>query len=143
MYKLTRQKCVLLSTILLLCVGCFGNNTDLRGKVTYSDDGSPVPTGTVIFEKEGYMSRASISPDGTYIVGSMSKKEGIPPGLYQISVINVVEKIGETSAKMPITRPLIDQKYITKATSGLTIEVGKSSQSLDLSLDRYQDKKKK
>ena len=129
--------------MLLLCAGCFSDKVDLRGKVTYSDDGTPVPAGIVIFEKEGYMSRASISPDGTYVVGSESKKDGIPPGTYKISVINAVEKIGETAAKMPITRPLIDPKYTSHAQSGLTIEVGKSAQSLDLSLDRYQSSQKK
>jgi len=129
---------------LVLCVlifsGCGSKNYQLTGKVTFSDDGSPVPAGTIFFTDGAFMSQGAIKPDGTYVVGTMDKTDGIPPGEYKVYFggVNSVEEYdpygdGFTQAKYT---PLIDSKYASADTSGLTFTADGKTKTFDVQLDR-------
>jgi hypothetical protein len=116
---------------LFLIIGCGNGQISLRGKVTFSDDGSPVTKGTVLFVQGEFQASGDIQPDGSYVVGSYTSKDGLPPGRYEVSVIGATETLqGET------LRTIIDPKYETASTSGLTINVDSSTKNYDLKLDR-------
>jgi hypothetical protein len=136
--------CVSILLILLpLCGGC-GPNVGLGGKVTFSDDGSPLAVGSVVFLKGSLISRGDLQPNGTYVVGSLSDKDGLPPGTYMVYVSGA-EKIiippGKTEDDA-YREPLIDSKFTQPETSGLTLEVTKSTKKFDFQVDRYAKKKK-
>jgi len=126
--------------------GC-GENIGLRGKVTFSDTKEPLPCGEIHFTTESFLARAAIQPDGTYTVGTEKQGDGLPPGTYQIVIVNAV-KGGEEptepatmdSRGMPASTPakqLIDPKYKNKETSGLTLTVDKSTKVFDFAVDRF------
>ena len=123
---------------LLVLVGCNGH-VGLSGKVTYSDDGSPLPVGSVVFKKGGLVSWGKLQSDGTYVIGSMSEADGLPPGEYQVYVSGA-EKVlvpgNEEKGTPAIMESLIDLKYTAADTSGLTVEVKRSTQ-FDFQVDRY------
>ncbi|MDR1383132.1 MAG: hypothetical protein LBJ67_04685 [Planctomycetaceae bacterium] len=123
---------------LLLCAGC-SNNVPISGQVTYSDDGNPLTTGTVCFQTESFVARGNLQSDGTYHMSSVTEKDGLPSGLYQISVINAVEGLGEDDG---IRIPLIDPKYNDSATSGITFEVTRSNKRFNFTVDRYKPVKR-
>ena len=136
----------LLITTITIFVGC-SNNVPLRGKVTFSDDGMPLPSGLVRFENETIISKGMIGSDGTYVLGTMSEKDGIPKGTYRVAVISEVEdpsgkefQMGTGRDGKPIilkrTVSLIAAKYNTSQTSGITCTVDGSSKKFDFSVDR-------
>lgn len=123
---------------LVFLVGC-GGNLKLTGKVVFSDDKSPLTSGIVNFISDKGVSRGQIQKDGTYTVGSLKEKDGLPPGDYKVyitsSAINIVDKkIGMVRQEYQI-----DNKYEKADTSGLTVKVDKSM-TYDIEVDRYQGK---
>ena len=137
-----------LSLSLLLFAGC-GGNVGLSGKVVFSDDKSPVPTGTVglISESGTFSTRGTIKPDGTFVVGSTKANDGLPPGKYQGSV-SAMKLIGTQpsndpeAAGEPIYEWLIDPRYGNPTTSGITIDITSTTKNFVIEVDRYQAKKK-
>lgn len=113
--------------------GC-GENVPLKGKVVFSDDGSPLTCGTVIFVSDNFQSRGNIQPDGTFNVSSVRPGDGLPPGTYQVAVVGAVDTD---------VIPLIDPKQSSPETSGLTMTVDKSTKSYDITVDRYTGKREK
>jgi len=138
-----RLKVAFVLFVLVMVAGCGRGHVQLKGKVTFSDDDSPLTTGTVNFVNGSFQSRAPLQPDGTYTVGTFQAADGLPPGKYSVYVSGAVKQIGETKADssgmgggMPITEPLIDAKFAAATTSGLEFEAG-SAKSLDFKVDRY------
>ena len=145
------------AALILLCgvLGC-GPNVKFGGRVTYSDDGSPLTTGMVCFESDSFLARGGLNQDGCYDLGSLNLKDGIPKGEYRvyISGADAVEEVemrqvpGQadhvTSANMSgtmggrIFTPLIDPKYREGRTSGITVMIDGSSKKFDFQVDRYQ-----
>lgn len=130
---------------LLLClglafvtVGC-GNKVRLHGTVTFSDDGTPLPMGTVCFENENFVARGIIGENGDFVVGSNAKRDGIPPGIYRVIVTGAFRDIGLDKHDMPISEPLIDRKYASASTSDLAVTVDRSTRRYDIQVDRYKD----
>jgi hypothetical protein len=123
--------------VLFLCIGC-SNKIKVSGQVTFSDDGSPLTTGTVCFQTETFVARGNLQSDGTYHISSVKEKDGLPPGTYRISVINAVEGLGEDEGTRT---PLIDPKYNTGETSDLTFEVTNSNKHFNFTVDRYKPAK--
>ena len=81
------------SIFVLLLVGFLtgcGGNVKVTGKVTYSDNGEPVQSGTVMFSSDKAMGRGVIT-NGKYSAGLIKDGEGLPPGTYTISA-NSAEK---------------------------------------------------
>ena len=130
-----------LSLSLLMLAGC-GDKVGLRGKATFTDDGSPVPTGTVCFETDTYLARGDLKPDGTFVVGSLKANDGLPPGKYRVYISGAQKSIGQDKEGMDIYESLIDEKFASGSTSGITIDVTASTKNLDVKVDRYVPKKK-
>ncbi|MDR0609970.1 MAG: hypothetical protein LBG58_07670 [Planctomycetaceae bacterium] len=126
------------TTLLIFCIGTgCAKNVRLGGQVTYSDDGSPLTTGTVCFETDTYTARGSLKPDGTYTLTSVTQNDGLPTGQYRVSVLNAVKGFGEDDAT---NIPLIDPKYGRGDTSGITFHVTPSSNRFDFTVERYKAK---
>ena len=138
-----KKLCVLLLMSLLSpLVGC-GGHVGLEGKVTYSDDGSPLTVGTVVFKKGSRISQGDLRADGTYTIGSLADEDGLPPGEYLVYVYGAEKILVPASGSGPaVTEPLIDPKYFNVETSGLSIEVKRKTQ-FDFQVDRYIVPKKK
>ncbi|MCL2116962.1 MAG: hypothetical protein FWH27_00900 [Planctomycetaceae bacterium] len=146
---MNKLKVVSVLFVLALVAGCGKGHVPLQGKVTFSDDGSPLTTGNVNFVNGSFQSRAPLQPDGTYTVGTYKASDGLPPGKYSVYVTGAVKVIGEaklsgdigptgevTGGGMPITEPLIAPKFSSANNSGLEFEAG-SAKTFDFKVDRY------
>ena len=133
--------CIL--SLLLLFTGCEGGKVGLKGKIVFSDDGSPLPIGTVCFESDNYLSRGHLKPDGTFAVGSLKQTDGFPSGTYRVYVTGATKVVGQDQEGNDLYEPLINEKFFSGKTSGLTIDVTPSTQYFEVVVDRYQPKKKK
>ena len=127
----------------VLCVmilsGCGGKNQRLSGKVTFSDDGTPVPHGAIFFTDGQFMSQGVIKSDGTYVVGTKEKTDGIPPGTYKVYFAGVELEESVTTPDGFSDRkytPLISSKYGDPETSGLIFTADGSTKTFDVQLDR-------
>ena len=120
--------------VYLCClIGCLGD-PKVTGKVAF-EDGTPLTVGNVCFESASMRYTGKINPDGTYRMGTVKGNEGVPRGTYRVSITDAIELTGESEAirslantditprERPITRPLIDLKFVNPATSELTCEV--------------------
>ena len=121
---------------LVFLAGC-GGNPSLKGTVTFSDDGSPVPVGVINFETDSSFSRGTLKSDGTYLVGTLSENDGIPPGTYRVSIVGAVRDTGRVEYNEPVMEPLIDEKYSSGTTSGLTLTVPAPQGVYDIQVERY------
>ena len=121
---------------LLSLTGC-SNKVALTGKVTYSDDGGPLDVGTVCFATDTYVARGTLRPDGTYRVGSISERDGLPPGTYQVYIDGARRVIGTDRLGLPIYEPLIDRNFFSGTTSGITLTVPAPQGRFDFQVERY------
>jgi hypothetical protein len=106
---------------LLIFTGCNNGKVGLGGKVTYTD-GTPLTVGEVCFETDTYMARGALKKDGSYVVGSVSEKDGLPKGTYRVYISGADQMISEPDG-MQLPESLIDEKYRQSTTSGLTVDV--------------------
>ena len=129
---------------LVFAFGCSSDKVSLSGKVTFSDDGSPVPTGNVLFETATSVSQGEIKPDGTYVVGTDTLTDGIPKGTYRVSVFaeetttveSKPEREGDAPRTTTLRKKLIDSKYNNPDTSELTFTVDGKTKKFDIEVDR-------
>ncbi len=133
--KKTAGICIILA-LLFTSVGCPSGLVPMSGRVTYSDNGEPLETGTVSFTTSRFHARGTIKEDGRYTIGSYTEDDGLPPDTYQIYVSGAVRYEGEDKDGRPIAVPLIDEKFTAPATSGLTLKVDGSTKTLDFQVDR-------
>ena len=121
--------------IILMAVGC-GRNVKVTGKVTFPD-GSPLTVGKVVFETDSFVATGPLLPDGTYTLGSIKAKDGVPPGTYRVAVAgamqasgtqNMTSGSGNVSSTIAVTlySPVIAKQFTSAETSGITCEVKKS-----------------
>lgn len=120
-----------------LSLGCGNSNCRLGGKITFSDDGSPLGRGTVCFDDGVVTARGSINEQGVYTVGSLKENDGLPPGEYRVFIIGAINPAvsGEAS--------VIDARYDSPSTSGLSLKVDGTTRSYDFSVDRATAERKK
>ena len=116
----------------LLLTGC-DSKQNLTGKVTFSD-GELLTVGTVVFSTPDFISRSFIKPDGTFNVGTYKDGDGIPPGTYNVSVIeafgpNPKDPSGDTMI------PLVAQEFTAAETTPLTITIP-GSKTYDIIVER-------
>ena len=110
----------------LLLQGC-GNQVRVKGKVTFPD-GAPLSHGSVRFQNATHMASGGIQPDGSYTLSSVGTNDGIPKGTYTVTVV-AFESAGSTTGvdlekeSLPPPKSLIDLKYNSPETSGLTCDV--------------------
>jgi hypothetical protein len=100
----------------LLC-GC-GQGKQVGGTVKY-EDGTPVTTGAVKFINMPYQWIGKINTDGSYEMYELKPCDGVPPGIYQVTVSS---STGGGRDGTPFVH-LIDPKFENPSTSGLTCEV--------------------
>jgi hypothetical protein len=73
--------------------------------------------------KDNFMARGMINPDGTYTVGSLSESDGLPPGTYQVYISGAEKWLPGKNGGPSMRVLLIDFKYGSGDTSGLTVDV--------------------
>ena len=133
-----KRNSILFALSLLLCVGC-GDKVSLKGKVVFSDDGSLLTTGVVLLETDTYLARGMIKPDGTFVASSTSTNDGLPPGIYRVSIRGAQKLIGHSKIGEDVFESLIDPKFADGTTSGITIEVKSPMKPVEIK-DRYKEK---
>lgn len=123
-----------LSLALLTLVGCGSDKVGLSGKVIFLDDGSPVPTGRVIFVTNSFQAYGDLQPDGTFTVSSTGENDGLPPGKYRVRIDGAQRLVDESKE---LSEPLIAEKYTNDNTSGIEIEVMTSTKGIEIKVERY------
>ena len=128
--------------IAIVCsaIGC-SQNVKLTGTVVFSDDGSPLPKGTVCLTTADFMARGDIGLDGSFTMGSTSQKDGIPPGTYQVHIINSEKVVGVSAEGMTLYEEVIDAKYTSATTSELSITVDGKTKGYDIKVGRFRQRK--
>jgi hypothetical protein len=114
----------LILSILICSIGCSKGNS-VTGKVTFPD-GSPLTRGEITFSTPTFVAAGMIQPDGRYSIRANNMKEGIPSGTYSVTVKAYEEAQENPDGMMENLKPaksLIDTKYASPNTSGLTCEV--------------------
>jgi hypothetical protein len=123
--------------VLVFFIGCSKGNS-VTGKVTFPD-GSPLTRGEVIFSTPSFVAAGMIQSDGTYSIRANNMKEGIPSGTYSVTV-KAYEDIQENPdgimENLKPAKSLIDTKYASSATSGLTCEV-KGTMTFDINVEPF------
>jgi len=76
---------LLFSVSVVAAIGC-SDKVPMRGKVTFSDDQSPLTAGTVTFQSDTVLARGDLQPDGTYVLGTLKQADGIPKGTYHVTI---------------------------------------------------------
>lgn len=116
----------LLLLVLVCCLGCTGR-IPAHGVVKFSD-GTPLESGTIFMSNGLVMFQGGLQENGRFSIGEWKDGDGIPPGQYRVwiananKIENVYDKTGEKVVKR-IDITVIDRKYESPDTSGLTFEV--------------------
>ncbi|MBR5758666.1 MAG: hypothetical protein IKX88_08730 [Thermoguttaceae bacterium] len=150
---------VLLILTAFVGVGC-NSNVQFGGTVTFSDDGSPVTQGVVVFEKGGYMARGALDEKGAYQLGAETLDGGLQKGDYKVYVTGAVEAVllepkkdadgnvlngYEIPDKKPkgaqiigdrMLTPTVDPKFCEVKTTPLTVTVDGKQKRFDFKVDR-------
>jgi len=131
--------------ILVLCLGC-GKNVPLRGKVL-DEEGNPITVGMVNFVSDKGLSRGQIQSDGSYVVGTLQERDGLPPGTYKVYVSGAItyvpskapprlDPMGQLIPHPPDVVPLIAAKYTTESDTPLTCEVPVKGNKYDVIVEK-------
>ena len=127
--------------VALVALGCGdANRVNVRGKVTFSDDGSPLTRGIVCVDNDKVMARGTVQSDGSYAIGVEKDGRGIPPGSYKVSILFAQEEIPGGEPYSPRYNKLIDDKYASRHTSGIELVVDPSTTRFDITVDRPKTK---
>ena len=122
---------IIILLLLVVATGCGNGQVGLKGTVVFDDDGSPLPTGTVIFTTATFQARGDIDQHGTFTMGSFGTKDGLPPGTYKVGIT------GATVASNPsLDYDLITSKWASPSTSGCEITVEKGITALEIRVER-------
>jgi len=125
------------------CGSSASGTAAVSGRVTYK--GKPLAKANVSFTPAEGATRAAeglTDSNGRYTLGTFAAGDGALPGKYRISVIargpDRPPKAGETGSGMPgemmAGDPIIPIKYFTPDSSGLTAEVKRGGNRVDLEL---------
>ena len=159
----TKTYCLIIVAVLLLAVvpfaGC-SKNVPLKGTVVFSDDGSPITDGVICFTDGKNTARGNIEADGSFEMGFVGMRDGLPPGQYKVYFWGVGMSggiSGSTPADGPMEmdamgnlRPVqgmtmrthvIDPKYNDADTSGLAYEITSKTRTLEIRVDRFDPRK--
>lgn len=115
--------------------GC-SPNVKQSGRVTFSDDGSPLNRGIVCFENDSMMARGTIQPDGSFQITSVKKGDGLPPGTYNVYFTGLDDTVGEGENSKTVW--LLDPKYFDADQSGISVTINKGDSPLEIKVDRPQ-----
>jgi hypothetical protein len=123
-----------LALILCVCVlsGCGSKYVQFGGKVVFDDDGTPLTEGVVIFTTETFQAEGRLTENGTYQLGSLTPKDGLPPGTYKVFISGAAEYLDNGTVI-----PFIHPDYLERTTTPLTCEVSRSGlKSFDIRVPR-------
>ncbi|MDO5552359.1 MAG: hypothetical protein Q4G68_01230 [Planctomycetia bacterium] len=130
--------CTMIVVTAAMCCGC-GNNMRVSGKVTF-DDGSPLTTGTVLFQGEKTTARGQLEKDGTFTLGATKENDGLPRGeTYSVCIIGANEPL-PTKGGMNMALPLIADKYTSFEKSGLTFVADGKTKEMNFVVERPDEK---
>ena len=128
--------------ILAILSGC-GKNIPISGTVTFSDDGSPLTVGTVIFTNGTQNATGHLDANGHYRLGFEKAGNGIPKGDYSVyisganTVVGTLQSTDESDdAKRADYVSVIDKKFASAQKSGLRFSVDGSTKTFDFQVDR-------
>ncbi|MBR4753173.1 MAG: hypothetical protein IK077_15590 [Thermoguttaceae bacterium] len=127
------NKHLLFAALLLCFVGC-SKNVGMSGKVTFSDDGSPLTTGMICFQSATALSRGHMKEDGTFVIGSLKESDGLPKGDYVVYFSGATEQDGTDASGMPRFKSLLDLKYTSPEETPLKISVN-GKQKIELQVE--------
>ncbi|GHT16991.1 hypothetical protein FACS1894189_2070 [Planctomycetales bacterium] len=130
-----KKSAYLLICLLMLVVGC-NKYVPLKGTVVFSDDGTPLTTGSVIFESGNIGASGALNERGEFVIGSMKADDGLAPGTYNVFISGAVKDVGENSSRMESSIPLIHSKFGNKDTSGIVINVDKNTKNVQIKVER-------
>lgn len=123
-----KKFCFLSIFVLFVFTGCGGGGVNVSGKVTF-EDGTPLTMGEVAFQTASFIATGLIQPDGTYTLGSLKAGDGVPKGTYNVTVKAVSSPpvppgaLSDPNYKPAPAKHLIDLKFASQSTSGLTCQV--------------------
>ena len=124
---------LLLTALMLTAVGC-SDKVQMRGKVTFSDDNSPLTSGQVSFQSDTVLARGYLKPDGTYILGTDTEKDGLPKGTYRVSIDHAMEAIPGAPNAMGLLAPVMRPLIVPMAPT--TVVVDGKTKVYDIVVDR-------
>ncbi|MGL4594114.1 MAG: hypothetical protein ACRCUY_05235 [Thermoguttaceae bacterium] len=125
--------------VILSMNGC-SNKVPLKGKVTFSDDGTPLSYGIVCFVgSDGSLSRGHLNQDGTYVISSTGRNDGLPKGKYKVYLVSAEIVSSDKNGNSTYT-PLIAPKYETVDTTDIECEVTSSLRNFDFKVERVKKK---
>jgi hypothetical protein len=117
-------------------VGCSGGRYPVNGKVTYPD-GTPLTEGNVIgLMGEGQTSvtvQGTVKSDGTFSWGTQRPGDGALPGKYKVIV--VPRGLGDSEIEQGM-QPDVDSKFMNYDGSGITFEVKKGPNTLNITVTK-------
>lgn len=133
----------LLSCVAAVVSGCSDSNMGgVTGSVTYR--GKPLPNAHVTFTpvSGGKIASGLTDTNGKYELGTMAKNDGALVGKHKIHIIahgpDRPLRPGEMGSGLPGDmapgEPIIPQKYFTPETSGLTHEVVRGGNTVNLEI---------
>lgn len=125
----------LFCTCCFVITGCSGN-IPMSGRVTYSDNGEPVPRGTVVFANATQQARGDLDENGRYVLGFVKENDGLPKGTYQVYIAGTTYYEGTEEDPYQKQFVLVAPKFTDPATSGLTIVVDGSTKKFDIVVER-------
>jgi len=133
-------------TIIILSAVClFGcsPNVPLGGRITFEDNGEPLPIGTIGFVSGNHQARSDIGSDGRYRLGFQREGDGLPKGEYKIYIQSVQLELtmgpspdGDEVVLARKEIPLIADKYKSPETSGLTYTADGTAKTFDIKVER-------
>lgn len=130
-----RRRQAIPALLLVGClVGCGGKAATVSGVVTL--DGKPVTRGTVSFSPatSGQKAVGIIDESGNYEL-STNRETGLEAGTYSAAVSSRERGQVDESGGPPMPgKYLVPQKYSNANTSGLTFEVQRGSNTIDIAL---------
>jgi hypothetical protein len=110
---------------LALC-GCGGKTIyPIKGRVHFAD-GAPLVNGRVVLDTGQDMtgSWGSIRPDGTFVMGTFTDRDGVPAGSWRVSIQSAMSMRPPDHDDAPFTaEPLIHERFGDPETSDLVFEV--------------------
>ena len=117
---------------IILLTGCSSELSKVSGTVVL--DGEPLDRGVVTFQADGKpMAIGQIRSNGTYQMKTGSK-DGVVPGVYQVTVSAYQSKPSEDDLGEPIPVLLTPAQYNSPGESGLTADVKPGRNNVDLPL---------
>jgi hypothetical protein len=129
-WRPARRGALLLAGVCLLALaGCSGQYS-VRGKLVYDEEGKPPVTElaghTVTFSSEnlGISARGEIQPDGTFTLGTDKPGNGVPPGVYKVTIEQNHPRPGRPDRSPPVVEDYYEDPISTPLQA--TVEAKKN-----------------